>query len=394
MSDISVILASSIGFRNSGMFSVDYSAFNFFSENFNGSKVKLYVFNLSDRSDYPYEDIMPYDNYVKINKSNIKDVYNSDLIVYWSDFFHSRHFIDEFMEGYVFTEDDRPEQTDLFYKFFFLEGADDSIYNKTITFGNSLMFIKPEHFTRDDRYSINFKNFYSKIKISMPRDPESVNNLRSTVKSNCIQGCDPAFFLKPDDPELERCGVGVFIGRRSKIKIIDILRIKTFAKMNSLDVGWVDWMINTESLVERSLKDPSQAWNLFLHHLMSVIFNSRKCEYENDFTSLSRYSIVVTDTYHLCINAIKSGTPVFCIGDDEKVYKSAATDNCSLKKKVLFDIMHMSNCYGDVSVESLFSAINTKYQSSQYQKDVKSISLQLLSHCKSIIGKGKNDASF
>ncbi len=386
---ISVILSSSTEFRNTGMFSVDYAAHTFFKEIFPECEIEFHVFHLSGEKSYPYNELVPYDTYRKIDEDSIPRIYASDLIVYWSDFFHTRHFFEQYMENYVFKySDDVERDKNLFFKTFFLEGGNKSVFKKTIAFGNSHMFMDPEEKTKTDRYSLNLKNLYSKIKVSMPRDKMSFANVKNNTEANCLQGCDPAFLIPKTEGIRRERKLGFFIGRRTKIKLRDIWAVIKFARKHDLKIEWINWMVNTESFFIRSIKNPSQAKNLFLHCALSFVFGKKKYFYENDFTTLQRFSIVVTDTYHLAINSIREEVPVFCIGDeDDLIYGNAHLDLSDKKKKVLFDMMENSAFYGNITESRLEWVLYKLGDFSKYKSKVKWIKATLTKYCKNIVGK-------
>lgn len=169
--NISVVLSSSLNFRNTGMFSVDYAAYQFFTENFKEYNLKFYVFNLSDKSYYPYESLMPYEIYNEISNENVEEFYDSDLIVCWSDFFHTRHYLEEYFYKYILqNSEDRVTTLELYYKLYFLYYAEDTVFDRTITFGNSMMFLDHSEKTNNDLYARCLRRMYTKIKLTMPRD--------------------------------------------------------------------------------------------------------------------------------------------------------------------------------------------------------------------------------
>ena len=384
MKQISVILSSSTGFRNTGMFSVDYSAYVFFKSNFPEHKIKFYVFHLSDKSDYPYDHLVPYETYNKVSFDDIPKIHKSDLIVYWSDFFHTRHFFEGYMTNYVFDKESLSADHDLFFKLFFLEGADDSVFEKTVVFGNSLMFLGGSDIWSNSLHSTALRNLYSKIRIAMPRDCVSLCNIDNPC-FNSDQGCDPAFLLLPS--RSPRCAgkIGLFIGRRTEIKIRDVIKIILFAKYTKKKIEWIPWMENTESLFNRAISNPRQAKNLLIHITLSAIFKRKSTRPALNIDRLGQYELIITDTYHLAINSIKDNTPVFCIGDDSIIYGKDELDLHDRKKEVLFSMMGAEDCYGDVSFGKLFSA-SRKHKYREYKAATDKIKSKLINICSKIIG--------
>lgn len=385
MAKISVLLSSSNNFSNTGMFSVDYAAYEFFSTNYPGCDLSFYVLNLPSKDLYPYDDIMPYEIYKEINWYNVNDIHTSDLIVFWSDFFHTRHYLEQYMEDYVLKHSaNRNDIEDLFFKAFFLEGADESVLKKSISFGNSLMFLSDDNIN-PDRYSKNFNRLYSNIALSMPRDYVSLFNLISSVPGcNVKQGCDPAFTLAHRSFDKNK-SIGIFIGRRNEIKIRDVFKIYVLSKILGYDIKWINWMVNRESFIKRGISNPSQMKNLLTHLIMSKLFKSGKGVHESQFTELGKYSLVITDTYHLSINAINSGANVFCIGDDNIIYNKNALDLHDKKKEVLFNMMDLASCYGNFSILKAIKASYCNFPA-QYFYSAIGIENELKKICNKILG--------
>ena len=69
-------------------------------------------------------------------------------------------------------------------------------------------------------------------------------------------------------------------------------------------------------------------------------------------SAVSRYGLVVTDTYHLAINAWRAGTPAVCIGTPQPGAGSWPLTLTDLKKHVLYLMYDASDLYitpGDFS---------------------------------------------
>jgi hypothetical protein len=361
MKTISVLLSSSQHFRNTGMFSVEWAAYEFFRKNFPDCKLTFYVPHLSPESEYPaeYEMRVPYRTYKQLDDHAVDEIWSADLIVFWSDFFHTRHYIDQYLTNYTDVD------LDLFYQAYFLEGAPEEVLIKAIGFGNSLMFFsdfgKPH-----DRYSKAFHRLYKIMPISMPRDTVSYENLVKFRSENLCHGCiaqgiDPAMLI-PEmifNPANRAKNIGLFIGRRTEINSSHLKAIKDFAKEVGGKICWIDWMRNTESLLIRAIKNPRQALNLFRHIILGIRYREL-WHTENPLFHFYRYDMIITDTYHLAVNAVRCNIPVFCIGTGEVIYGKNALDLHDKKKEVLMSMFGLSNNYGVPTIKKLKLAQNNK----------------------------------
>ncbi len=390
---IAVVLASSIDFTNTGMFSVDYAAYNFFKQNFPGCELRFYVFHLSDKKLYENGHLIPYGIYNKISSDNIDEIQNSDLIVYWSDFFHTRNFIEDFMEKYVFEKGlGHEDDVDLYYRAFFLEGCKDSVFKKVVAFGNSMMFLDDKERNKNDRYAMNLRRLYANMVISMPRDILSLGKVCRITDAKYDVGCDPAFLLGKlnritlkTDEKL----IGINIGKRSKIKILDIYIIIKFARKNGMRIQWINWMINQKPFWKSIFSDLSKAKNLILIKLLSTIFQSKRDVNDSGFLELSDYNLIVTDTYHLAINAIREHVPVFCIGNDDIIYNKTDLGLSGEKKKVLFEMAGIRKYFGKPTMSKLSCAYKVSVTPGLilYLNKIKQIEKNLINYCKKILGE-------
>jgi hypothetical protein len=383
---IAVLLSSSQHFRNTGMFSVELAAYEFFKDNFPACKLTFYVPHLSEKCEYPFEYALrvPYETYRVIDSDAVDDIWNSDLIVYWSDFFHTRHYIEQYLLNYTDVD------LDIFYRAYLLEGASEEIWRKAIGFGNSLMFFsdfgKPH-----DRYSKAFNNLYRFMHISMPRDTVSYANLKhfrskNDCHGNIFQGVDPAMLLpkSPSTPEKQKKNLGLFIGRRTEIDPLHVKLIKEFAKESGREICWIDWMRNTESFILRAVKNPRQAPNLIRH--MWLASKYRKFGHEtNPLFNLDRYDMIVTDTYHLAVNAVRSRIPVFCIGTGEIIYGKNALDLHDQKKEAMMRMFGHGEKYGIPTKSSLRFTENDGPSGSVLFEMIDSIRDLLVLECKRVL---------
>ena len=388
MKQIAVLMSSSQHFRNTGMFSVEWAAYNFFKENFPSCGLTFYVPNLSPESEYPseYEMRVPYSTYRIIDDQAVYDIRSSDLIVFWSDFFHTRHYFDQYIQQYTSLD------KDLFFRAFFLEGASKNIQQKSIAFGVSLMFFDENKVK--DRYTRAFERLYQNMQLIMPRDRISFNNLFRYLDSDftdCMYlGVDPAFLLPSEQKTtlMREKNVGLFIGRRTEIQSSHVREIKKFAKESGRAIYWIDWMRNTESFIMRAIKNPEQARNLLWHMWLGIKYRRLGHE-QNPIFNLNRYDMIITDTYHLAVNAIRSNVPVFCIGTDDKViYNRPALDLSDKKKKVLMEMLGFQEYYGEPTKNKLQNTLlQDQFSNSKNKSKVNKEKSILIDSCKNILRK-------
>jgi len=64
--------------------------------------------------------------------------------------------------------------------------------------------------------------------------------------------------------------------------------------------------------------------------------------YENCMKQVRQSRLVLTDIYHLSVNAVASGVPVVCLGSKTSAFRDTCDDN---KKQILFSMLGMANSY-------------------------------------------------
>lgn len=153
----------------------------------------------------------------------------------------------------------------------------------------------------------------------VPRDPYSLQTLRRRAKNpdkaSMGPGMDCAFLLQPKIAVDKNESFSFHFGR------------SRFTGVES----FVDELSQQTGLDSIELKN----W-----------FNLRPESASKDFLELeanilsSRF--VVTDTYHVSVNALRLGVPVFCLGRAAETQKGTLGD---FKKRALFEMFHCNNFY-------------------------------------------------
>lgn len=212
-----------------------------------------------------------------------------------------------------------------------------------------------------------------------------------------MPGCDPAFLLSQKNSFKEGFltsktnKIGLFVGRRTKIKFTDLLKIFIFATGKKKEIEWIPWMVNRESFLERGLKNPGQAINLFLHVVLEKLFKNKTRRHIA--TSLGEYDMIITDTYHLAINAIKENVPAFCIHDGKELYKgSDKIHGIGEKRDILYRMLDMPMSHGKITGEKLYSTYyNSSFNGSKYEQNVLGIYQTLINKCRKILSPGVDE---
>lgn len=218
-----------------------------------------------------------------------------DKIIYWGDFTHWRRY----------GVNDWKGKLDDWYNFFLLEKRPD-LHSRVIAFGHTLYDLSARDLS-DLRYRSALTSLYEKSQLVLPRDILSSSFVEMIApKHSHPTGCDCAFLLDSSrDLQVSSSNidcVAVAFGRSGEREQQLDFSQKLAERLN-LPLVEVNWF--QEIGVE----------NLKKH--LSIFRGAR---------------VVVTDFYHVGINAWREGAPTFTIAR-AKSYASSSVDD---KKKEIF----------------------------------------------------------
>lgn len=312
---------------NPGMSSVDLGFYAFAKRNF--PDAELHFLKICDekelhknRSEQDQKEIfqrlqMPfeYQNF----QGNLEKLYASDLIVYWGDFFHMAHYREteakrQMKIGTVKTHD---QGLDLVNQHFFLTECPPDVYKKIILFGGNLLFNSINDYSTG-QYSDILRKFLVNVKQIWMRDVFSaltVTHLKNDYEKSYL-GVDCSLLLKDKDLDslkrnfpagtiLNKDKIGVFFHRYTKNLAKKFKFAKKLAQVKKLEAQWIPWRI--EKRFSSKIR--------WYFRRMEVIESSVQPSEGDLFDLLKGYEFVISDTYHVCVNAWRLGTPAICIGD-------------------------------------------------------------------------------
>lgn len=265
-------------------------------------------------------------------QENLESLLACDAIVFWGDFLHAMSYwrVDLMprlpREGIASSQQ---EIFDVLHRHLMLEGAADKALQKSIIFGGTLISNTAKDYL-DERYRTNLTKLFSAAQAVLLRDAisaASIAPLRSPVST---LGMDCAFLLRDEDldhlssfvataPEL-RDGVGVFFGRSPKLRYL-LKFSRNVARSLGLQAQWIPWLPvgrRRSPLIRLYGYDPGIATSPG-----EVLARLSKCKF------------VVTDTYHLCVNAWRLGIPAVCIGQGANHITTTIGDK---KKEILYSM--------------------------------------------------------
>ncbi|MEU7145426.1 polysaccharide pyruvyl transferase family protein [Nocardia sp. NPDC046473] len=312
---IGVVTAANAGLANTGMLSVDL-AFWAFSRRLSDADITWYTIQSPDVEPirrFARDTELPFSFRPLLGAET--ELADYDAVVFWGDFLHARHYLEQDALYWLTRQQvvaTRAEARDLLDPALLLSTAPDEVIAKTISYGSTVLH-NTQHDYADDSYRSAFFRLVSGCRMIWVRDAISaatVTHIRRDYEKSHF-GTDAALLLRPGDLDfLPRSGwadesrggdtIGVFVGARTPVPnwLPDFWN--AISDRLGARLEWFPWLDD---------KVPAEAADLA----------TRPGDYSvgDLFTRLAQYRLVITDTYHLCINAWRSGVPAICIGAPE-----------------------------------------------------------------------------
>jgi len=319
---IAVIFASPSRF-NSGMHTVDQAWEDFHHRHFSNFQFQRYRFT----------DIC----YNKDDNGRFKcliqswdEILKADVILYWGDFLHMYQYISKKSKDLIEFNviKDYSEAEDIVLSRLLMVGESKETLNKVISFGTNFLLDQILVRNHKRKYYCALKKFLENSKSCMPRDIYSANLVSHYNKNTeMTQGVDCALlsnlvlkFISNDFENWKGKGksLGVFFGRSSSRVLKRLLFARSINKNLNFDkIEWISWLEEGKPKTKQAL----------LRKLASLILNLKKEQFKypkDQVEMLREYKLIITDTYHLAVNAWAVGVPAVCIAE---IYRKARKDN-------------------------------------------------------------------
>ena len=316
--NIAIVTAAHV--NNSGMYSVDLSAIEFFS----GQSCNFKMFSVQMRNGNERQ-------HGKIHTTklqSIEQLRDFDTLVYWGDFLNNPVYGNEDFRRKELRfghSANRKEAFEKWMKFFTL--SEGKPIKRVLSIGNNFQ----HDFTAEKKYLTALKNLESNFDLILPRDHFSFQNLSRhfaySAMSKIQAGMDCAFLLKPIKEETTDSSIFTYQFGRSGLDNIDELvsRIENITNLKGVPLSkWLD------------LRAP----------IASETFDKQRKQIK-----ASRF--VLTDIYHLSINTITLQTPIVALGAKQTSQTGTLGD---FKKKMLFQMLDLSDRYFEFDRNALDNA--------------------------------------
>jgi hypothetical protein len=327
MNSISMICAHQPG-RNTGMATVDLAGWNLLRREFPHATVTAYTITSGTGRAYTQGELaIPY----RPLHEEAEQAFAADAIIYWGDFLHAPGYWKYDLLPRMVRDGTAPDTAaalELAYRLHFLEQMPEA-RKRALIFGGTVITNAIAEQT-DARYRNAFENLMRDARGIFFRDPISAAHAARFRAGRQTLGADCALLLDDADvPALAGAATarvagtaGVYFGR-SRLTLAMLAFARAVAGRAGLRPAWMPWL--------------GSRWRGALQARALGFAPPEKAAAPADvLAALRGCDIVITDTYHLCVNAWRMGIPAICIGRGAE--HSDSTINS--KKKEIFYAMH------------------------------------------------------
>jgi len=318
--------------RNVGMATVDLSASQVLPELLPDHNVALYTLGKPGRYSFPRGEL-PF-GYTDI-RDDPAAFLSSDAFVFWGDFIHARAYWENDHGWDQATPEQLLQLRAEVSRYFFLSGLPKERLGTAVAFGGTIITNSAGD-SLEPAYRQNFERLLAHAGGVFFRDALSAAKGSPYRGLAASLGCDCALLLEDRHLDTipgfemprERKGVGVFFGRSpSRLKMLGFSAL--VAQALGENRSWIHWF---KSYRKMRLMGRAFGYDIGPEQPSTGAL----------LTQLAGYRYIVTDTYHVCVNAWRLGIPALCIGSGAAVSKHSLSDK---KKEILFEMYGARDYY-------------------------------------------------
>lgn len=350
MARVAVITAPNIGYRNTGMLTVDLAFESLRRRMGAGIDADWYTLHPPETvrlrdcarsTEFPFR--------FRPLAEHLDELRGHDAVVFWGDFLHTRHYLAQDATNRLLDfglAEDRDAARALLNRTLLLADQPDELLARTLSYGGTILHNTQSDY-EDKEYGPLFSRLMTRSHRVWMRDPLSAAKLAHFRGDRTTEyfGSDAALLSRPGDldhlPTTEWSrevpdggAIGVFLGARTKIPTWLPAFCDSLSDRLGAPLEWLPWF--DRDIPPQAGHIPTRPGDHTVGDLLGV---------------LSRYRLVITDTYHLCVNAWGVGTPVMCVGAPEPV--PTTHDDYLTLSEVKKHVFHMAYDAADFYLSTL-----------------------------------------
>ena len=267
-------------------------------------------------------------------RGNLSEALDARCLIYWGDFLHMATYQRQNLE--VLTRrmraySDEAEAAGVVAEHLMLRGRSRADLERVISFGSTLSFNAAGDYAGD--YGKDLHQFLSRVHRVWLRDSYSaqVAGVARAPRDELCKGVDAALLLRNNTSGARNQALGVFFGR-SALQPEPLARFsQRLTKRLGFRPAWIPWGHEPAFWPMNRRKRFRIAWPALEHEVVDPHISARAMTYvdavrgrgsgpaapsaDQLLEQLSSCALVVTDTYHLALNAWRVGTPAVCVVD-------------------------------------------------------------------------------
>lgn len=365
---IAVVCAPNVRYYNTGMLTVDLAAAGFLRRHVPAAQVTWLTLFPPDITGTPLDNsldpsLLPFRWYSLASAADT--LRTSDLILLWGDFQQARHYLVSQVERWQrFYPGTQADPLTEIIRLLLLRDQDAATLRKVLVVGSTLMMNRQSDYA-DPCYEEALLRLLCGARLVLMRDPLSaakVANLTGRHHEGFL-GADPALLLTTEDsaclptsvwstalPAGERAGI--FYGARVPIWPGVHEFCCGLARAIGCDPEWFPWLPGTETGPHGQRRLGTRARRALQGLLpgkqtgLTTVVRGDPCSAGDRLAALGKYRLIITDTYHLCVNAWRLGIPAVCLGAPGFRLQGLGTLN-DLKKELFYRMYEASDLYVD-----------------------------------------------
>lgn len=269
----------------------------------------------------------------RLARDRISEVMDADAIVFWGDFMHMAVYLRQTADVISRRIGAASFETayDAAARLYLMRGADSATLDRVITYGSTLSFNTAADYAAD--YGAELSRLVGGARRTWFRDPYSATVAQTARNDDLTCKAPDAAFLLPGTARTSQGTLGVFVGRSNfQPEAIGAFG-RQLAEQLDLLPRWVPWGIEPGFWPMEHRRRFRAAWPGLEHgtahpsrsQMAQTLWRAaldrdtaqQQPPIAQLFELIASCEVIVTDTYHLAVNAWRLGTPTVCLTDGD-----------------------------------------------------------------------------
>lgn len=270
----------------------------------------------------------------RILRNRLNEALGADRVIFWGDFLHMGVYLDQtadVLHRRMGAATSHEEALRMATETYLLPTAEQSVLDRTLSFGTTLSMNTPTHYA--SAYGDQLRHFHRRMSHVWHRDPYSAQVARfSRVDGSVCQGPDAAFLLDEPYTGPRRPSAKIFFGRsnaRPEVLATFGRSLTRRLRYNPECLQWGEepafWPMSGRRRFRAAWPElelgPAARWQDRVEFYRVLSRPGRGTSMVGApspnqlFEEICNASLVITDTYHLAVNAWRLGTPAVMVVD-------------------------------------------------------------------------------